>query len=392
MELWIDAIFGTGLKSEVRGYFKTVINHINGLKKPVFAVDIPSGLNSDTGQPCGACICADATATFAFAKTGHMVYPGVTYSGNLEIVDIGIPPHIVAAVNPGQFLVTDNLIKSYLAPRPEDAHKGSTGHLLVIAGSTGKTGAALMTSMSALRAGAGLVTLGIAESLNPILEGQVLEAMTAPLPECRNGVLGDAALNAIRKELPGKRSLAIGPGLGQEVETKSLVRTIIQESEIPVVVDADGLNNMAGAVKNLKNARAPIILTPHPGEMARLMETSVSEVQRDRITSARQFAIGHKVHVVLKGAGTVIAHPDGKVFINPTGNPGMASGGMGDVLTGIIAGFIAQGLTPEAACRTGVYLHGAAADRLAEEIGPYGYLAGEVMDQIPGEIKKVVGH
>ncbi len=390
LDVWVDAILGTGLKSDVKGYFKTIINYINGLNKPVFAVDMPSGINSDTGQSCGACIRARATATFAFAKTGHMVYPGAGYTGTLEIVDIGIPPYIAAAVGPKQFLITAQLIQSYLTPRPADAHKGRTGHLLVIAGSTGKTGAASMTSMAALRAGAGLVTLGVAESLNTVLEGRMLEAMTAPLPESRSGVLGKSAFDAIQQELPGKRCLAIGPGLGQAAETKKLIRKIIRESEIPVVVDADGLNNLAGDVKNFKNAKAPIILTPHPGEMARLLDTAVSKVQQDRIKCTRDFAVKFKLHVVLKGARTVIAHPDGRIFINPTGNAGMASGGMGDVLTGVIAGLIVQGLTPEAASQAGVYLHGAAADSLVKDMGPYGYLAGDVMKAIPGEIKKIV--
>jgi NAD(P)H-hydrate epimerase len=390
LDLWIDAILGTGLKSDVKGYFKTIIDYINKLNKPVFAVDVPSGLNSDTGQPCGTCICAAATATFAFAKTGHMVYPGADYIGNLKIVDIGIPPHIAAAVGPRHFLSTAQLIRSHLIPRPADAHKGSTGHLLVIAGSIGKTGAAAMTSMSALRTGAGLVTLGVAESLNAALEGRMLEAMTAPLPESGSGVLGESAFNAIQQELPGKRCLALGPGLGQAAETKKLICKIIRQSEIPVVVDADGLNNLAGELKHFKKASAPIILTPHPGEMARLLDTRVSKVQQNRIKCAREFSVQYNVHVVLKGARTIIAHPDGRVFINPTGNAGMASGGMGDVLTGVIAGLIVQGLTPEAACHAGVYLHGAAADSLVEDMGPYGFLAGDVMKTIPGEIKKIM--
>jgi NAD(P)H-hydrate epimerase len=390
LDLWIDAILGTGLKSDVKGYFKTIIDFINKLNKPVFAVDVPSGLNSDTGQPCGTCICAAATATFAFAKTGHMVYPGADYIGNLKIVDIGIPPHIAAAVGPRHFLSTAQLIRSHLIPRPADAHKGSTGHLLVIAGSIGKTGAAAMTSMSALRTGAGLVTLGVAESLNAALEGRMLEAMTAPLPESGSGVLGESAFNAIQQELPGKRCLALGPGLGQAAETKKLICKIIRQSEIPVVVDADGLNNLAGELKHFKKASAPIILTPHPGEMARLLDTRVSKVQQNRIKCAREFSVQYNVHVVLKGARTIIAHPDGRVFINPTGNAGMASGGMGDVLTGVIAGLIVQGLTPEAACHAGVYLHGAAADSLVEDMGPYGFLAGDVMKTIPGEIKKIM--
>ena len=390
LDVWIDAILGTGLKSDVKGYFQSVIEFINALNKPVFAVDIPSGLNSDTGQPCGTCIRAHATATFGFAKPGHMTYPGAGYTGVLEIVDIGIPPYIVTAVGPKQFLLTADLIKSYMTPRTEDAHKGTTGHLLVVAGSPGKTGAAAMTSIAALRAGAGLVTLGIGQSLNAVVEARMLEAMTVPLPEGRNGALGESAFDAIQELMPGKRCLAIGPGLGQASETKKLVRKIIEESQIPVVVDADGINNLAGQLQILKKARVPIILTPHPGEMARLLDIDTKKIQQERINRARNFAVDFNAHVVLKGARTVIAHPDGRIFINTTGNAGMASGGMGDVLTGIIAGQIAQGFSPESAAHAGVYLHGAAADSLAQSIGPYGYLAGEVMSTIPGEIKKLV--
>ena len=390
MDIWIDAILGTGLKSDVNGYFKTVIDFINALNKPVFAIDIPSGLNSDTGQPCGTCIHASATATFGFAKTGHMTYPGAGYTGMLEIVDIGIPPYIVETVEPKQFLLTEDLIKSYLTPRVEEAHKGTTGHLLVVAGSPGKTGAASMTSMSALRAGAGLVSLAIGQSLNAVLETQMLEAMTVPLPESRDGALGESAFGAIQELMSGKRCLAIGPGLGQAPATGKLVRKIIAKSQIPMVVDADGINNLAGQVQILKCARVPIILTPHPGEMARLLNVNVGKIQQDRINCARSVAVDLNVHVVLKGARTVIAHPDGRIYINATGNAGMASGGMGDVLTGIIAGQIVQGFSPESAAHTGVYLHGAAADSLAQSIGPYGYLAGEVMNAIPAEIKKIV--
>jgi NAD(P)H-hydrate epimerase len=391
LDLWVDAILGTGLKLEVKEYFRTVIDYINAQKKPVFAVDMPSGLNSDTGQPCGACIRADATATFAYPKIGHMVYPGADYTGALEVIDIGIPPHIVDAVDPQQFLITPKLIRSYLHPRPAEAHKGTTGHLLVIAGSPGKTGAAAMTCTSALRAGAGLVTLGIAESLNAVLEGQMREAMTAPLPESGDGILGESAFEPIADLLmPGKKCLAIGPGLGQAAQTKTLVCRIIRESEIPVVVDADGLNHLAGALDELKDAAAPLILTPHPGEMARLMGAGVGEVQRNRLNCAREFAKRYNVHMVLKGARTVCASPDGKVYINATGNAGMASGGMGDVLTGLIAGLVAQGVPPESACCAGVYLHGAAADSMVAKMGPYGYLAGDVMNSIPGEIKKIV--
>jgi NAD(P)H-hydrate epimerase len=391
--LLVDAILGTGLTSDVRGLFKTVINFINALNRTgiaVFAVDIPSGLNADTGQPCGTCIRAQGTATFGLAKIGHFTYPGAEYTGSLEIIDIGIPGSVVRAVGPKQYLLTSAQIRKYLHPRSADTHKGRTGHLLVIAGSRGKTGAAAMTAMSAMRAGAGLVTLGIAESLNPILETQVLEVMTAPLPESQNGALGTSAFENIKKMEAGKTCLAIGPGIGQAGETQSLVNKIISQSQIPVVIDADGLNNIAGQTQALKSLKTPVVLTPHPGEMARLMDVTAAEVQQNRLQCARDFATNFKVHLVLKGAATVIAHPDGSAYINPTGNPGMASGGMGDVLTGVLAGFITQGFSPESAAHAAVYLHGAAADTLAKTIGPIGYLAGEVMNAIPGEVKKIL--
>jgi len=389
-DLWIDAILGTGLTSDVKGFYKDVLDFINSLSKPVFAVDIPSGLNSDTGQPCGTCIRAFATATFAFAKTGYYIYPGARYTGRLKVVDIGIPQHIVEEIRPKQHLLTTARIGRYFKPRPPDAHKGRTGHLLVIAGSPGKTGAAAMTAMSAVRSGAGLVTLGIPASLNPILESQILEAMTVSLPETDSGALGISSAEAILELLGDKRCLAIGPGLGQAPETKHLTLRLLDESNVPVVIDADGLNNLSGKTEVLKHCQVPVILTPHPGEMARLAATTVGAVQNDRINCARKFADEFKVHVVLKGANTVVAHPDGSVFVNTTGNSGMASGGMGDVLTGLIAGFLTQGFSPEAASHAGVYLHGAAADALAENTGAVGYLASEVMDNIPAEIKKIL--
>jgi ADP-dependent NAD(P)H-hydrate dehydratase / NAD(P)H-hydrate epimerase len=387
--LLVDAVLGTGLSSNVSGFFKTVIDYINQIPTPVFAVDIPSGLNADTGQPCGTCIRAQATATFALPKIGHFCHPGAEYTGRLEIIGIGIPDAVVEIVGPKQHLLTAEQIRGRLQPRSADTHKGRTGHLLVVAGGVGKTGAAALTAGSAMRAGAGLVTLGIAESLHAIAETWVLEVMTAPLTESRYGTLGDAAGDDIKKLAAGKKCLAIGPGIGQAAETRSLVQKIITQIEIPMVIDADGLNNLAGQTRLLKKLKAPAVLTPHPGEMARLIDATPAEVQHNRLKCARDFAANFNVHVVLKGAATVIAHPDGKAYINSTGNSGMASGGMGDVLTGVLAGFITQGFTPEAAAHAAVYLHGAAADTLAKTIGPFGYLAGEVMNAIPAEIKRL---
>ena len=384
--LWVDAILGTGLNSDVKGYFKDVIEFINRSRKPVFSVDVPSGLNSDTGQPCGVCIKSQVTATFAYAKTGHVLFPGALYTGKLEIIDIGIPPHIAKAVNPRQYLLTPDAVHSAYNPRQPDAHKGATGHLLVVSGSPGKTGAAAMTAMSAVRSGAGLVTVGIPKSLNSILEAQVIEAMTWPLPETVDGRLDESAFDQIMSLLSDKKCLAIGPGIGQAQETKNLVQRLVQQIRVPLVMDADGINNLAGKVHILKKCKVPIILTPHPGEMARLMKTTPRKVQEDRINCARNFASEYNVHLVLKGARTVIAHPDGRVFVNPTGNSGMASGGMGDVLTGVIAGLVTQGYSPEFAAHIGVYVHGAAADTLAKNFAPIGYLATEVMNAIPSQI------
>lgn len=389
-DLWIDAILGTGLQSDVKGYFREVIEFINSLNKPVFSVDIASGLDSDTGRPHGVCIRAAATATFAFAKPGHVLYPGATHSGNLEIIEIGIPPYIAEQVGPNHYLLTREEVRSYFDPRPPEFHKGNTGHLMVIAGSPGKTGAAAMTAISAMRIGAGLVTLGIPGGLNPILETRVLEAMTLPLPETVDGLLDESAFDAVLDQLPGKKCMAIGPGLGLSDPTTTLVHRLLRESTLPLVIDADGLNCLAGHTRILENLDIPIILTPHPGEMSRLVNESVAEVQKDRIGCARTFARRFGVHVILKGARTVIAHPDGDVFINPSGNPGMASGGMGDVLTGMIAGLVAQGYSPRKAAHAGVYLHGKAADALVRQTGPFGYLASDVMEVIPGCIRDLM--
>lgn len=389
-DLWIDAILGTGLNSEVKGRFKTVIDYLNDSGKPIFAVDIPSGLHSDTGQPLGVCVRAAATATFALPKIGHIVYPGAEFTGDLRVIDIGIPPDVAEKVGPRQAIVTPGQIRLDLGNRLPEAHKGTTGHLLVLAGSPGKSGAAAMTAMSALRAGAGLVTLCVPKSLNAIMEGHVLEAMTHPLPETGAGILDETVFKTIYDLFAGKQCVAIGPGLGTAAQTGSLARRLIAERRTTMVIDADGLNHLAGHTDILNSAQPPLVLTPHPGEMARLTHLSTSDIQKDRVGVARQFAVEWKAYVVLKGARTVIAYPNGLVDVNPTGNPGMASGGMGDVLTGVIAGLIAQGRPPESAARAGVYLHGAAADRLVRKMGPFGYLASDVMAALPKEIRRLM--
>ncbi len=389
--LWVDAILGTGLEDEVKGYFKSVINYMNNHPAPVFAVDIPSGLSSETGNPCGISIRADVTATFAFAKVGHVLMPGASYTGRLHIIDIGIPPYVVEHVSPRQHLSRLGEVRASMRSRPAHSHKGTTGHLLVVAGSPGKTGAAVMTAMSAMRCGAGLVTVGVPESINAIVESQACEAMTHCFDDNGSGILTHALLHDILSLLENKRCLALGPGIGMANKTKKLVENLVKKSPVPVVLDADGLNCIAdNAAKILKSKKSDVILTPHPGEMARLMGRTAEDIQNDRIGSARTFAESHGVYVVLKGARTVMAIPDGRIHVNPTGNPGMASGGMGDVLTGMIAGLITQNYDIRAALRIAVYVHGAAADLLQQKRAYYGYLATDVMHMIPDTIKLII--
>jgi NAD(P)H-hydrate epimerase len=389
-DIWVDAVFGTGLKSDVEGFIRDIILFINIMRKPVLAVDIPSGIDSDTGQIRGEAVRSNVTATFGYAKAGHYLYPGAAYSGKIEIIDIGIPKFVAEMISPKQRLLKDHTVRTYLRPRAGDVHKGGTGHLFIIAGSPGKTGAAAMTAMAAMRAGAGLVTVGLPKSLNSAVEPMVVEAMTCPLPENSEGFLSEESFDVIMRNLTGKKCLAIGPGLGTDSSTKKLIHEVLYGSALPVVIDADGLNLLVGETSMLKKIKAPVILTPHPGEMSRLTGKNVELIQKDRISCARSFAMEFKVNLVLKGAGTVVAHPDGNVFINPSGNPGMASGGMGDILTGIIAGFVAQGYPADEAARIGVYLHGKAGDRLAESMGPFGFIASDILNAIPAQIGALI--
>ena len=388
--IFVDAILGTGLNSNVRGFFRDVIETCNSFSRPIFSIDIPSGLNADTGKPWGVCIKAHATATFGFAKTGHILYPGNEFTGKLKIINIGIPEFIVKENPPLVHLLNKKMIKSLFVPRYSQSHKGDFGHLFVIAGSIGKTGAAALTCNAAMACGAGLVTLGIPKSLNSTLEPQVTETMTLPLPEEKKGYLSDIAINKIQEFIIKKNVLALGPGLGTEKSTKKLVEQLVKNIEIPMVIDADALNLIADKPEILKKRKAPVILTPHSGEMARLTNKSINEIQENRIKSAKEFAKEFNIIVVLKGSQTIIALPDNKIFICNKGNSGMASGGMGDVLTGIIASFIGQGFSGSNAAIAGVYIHGICGDILAKTIGPFGFVASDMINIIPKAINNIL--
>ncbi|MCA1793612.1 MAG: NAD(P)H-hydrate epimerase, partial [Desulfobacteraceae bacterium] len=303
-DLFVDAIFGTGLNSDVRGIFKDVIQCINQTKKPVFSVDIPSGLNADTGAVCGVCIKAKATATFAFAKIGHIMYPGNQYTGNLRVIDIGIPGFAARKQDVGFQVLDTQTIAPLFSPRSFTSHKGTFGHLMILSGSPGKTGAAALCANAAKRCGTGLVTLGVPAGINAVLEPMVMEPMTVPLPQTPSGALSSAGLDQILALAKDKQALALGPGLGTDPDTKKLIQSLVTDCSLPLIMDADAINCLADNPDILTSRQFPAILTPHPGEMARLAGISTAEVQADRPGVARTFAEKYHVILVLKGAQT----------------------------------------------------------------------------------------
>lgn len=383
-DLLVDAIFGTGLHAEVSGFYRELIDQLNGLGKPVMAIDIPSGLDANTGRPLGAAVRASLTVTFGLPKVGHLIPPGPEYTGKLRVIDIGIPPFIVDQEAITVSLLEEREIRDGLAlPRPPNSHKGDYGHLLVLAGSVGKTGAAAMACQAALRMGAGLVTLGIPESLNPIMEVKLTEVMTEPLPETPHKTLSLRALTPILRLCEKKSAVIIGPGIGTVEETQSLVIKLLRTLDLPIILDADGLTALASHKGSFPSPKHPLVLTPHPGEMARLCRVTTKQVQEDRLGVARQYAQSQGVFLALKGYRTLIATPSGEVFINPTGNPGMASGGTGDVLTGMIGGLICQRFDILRSVQAAVFLHGLAGDRVAREKGEKSLIAMDLVERIP---------
>jgi len=380
----IDALLGTGLSSPVTGQYAEAIKSINQARRMTVAVDLPSGIHADTGTALGQAVLADLTVTLGLPKLGLFQNHGIDHAGRIEIADIGIPPAYVDAVGSRIHLITAPFVHRTLPSRRLSSHKGTFGHAGIIAGSVGKTGAAAMCAQAALRIGAGLVTIATPASVNDVLESKLLEVMTMPMPDTTARTFSHTALDHLRDFIAARSAVAIGPGLSTHPETVELVQALVRKLDRPGVLDADALNALAGRASLLTECTIPPILTPHPGEMARLAtESSAQSVNADRIGTATRFAKDHGVYVVLKGAKTVIARPDGMAAICPTGNPGMATAGTGDVLTGMITGLLAQGLASwEAAC-VATYLHGHAGDLAADAIGQASLMAGDVIDHIP---------
>ena len=387
--LIVDAILGTGMKNDVRALFADAITLMNAAGVPIVAVDIPSGLDTDKGTPLGTAIQAEMTVALGYPKLGEVSYPGLNYVGALVVADIGIDPRAVAEVAPRTELLEREPI-SWLVPRRQaDTHKGSYGHLLVLAGSRGKTGAAILACRAAMRSGAGLVTLAAPRALNSIFATSLVEVMTEPLRENAREEMEPLGDDEWRTLLQRKNALLFGPGIGVAVNgaTRNALCWLLRNLDMPWVIDADGVNILALELNRLRHAKTAPILTPHPGEMARLVGKDSAAVNAGRVAIARSFAVEHRCHLVLKGARSVIATADGKVFINPTGNPGMASGGMGDVLAGILAALLGQGLSAEDAMKLGVYLHGFVGDGGAAARGEIGLIASDIIENLPSGLR-----
>ncbi|NTV15449.1 MAG: NAD(P)H-hydrate dehydratase [Desulfobulbaceae bacterium] len=392
-QLIVDAIFGIGLTRDVSGHYATAVDIINASSRQVISVDIPSGLHSDHGHAMGKCVRATLTATYGLAKPGHFLGLGPEATGTLEIIDISLPARAIQAANLGTELLTAAGVSPWLPRRHRTAHKGTFGHLMIVAGSSGKSGAALLCCRGALRSGAGLVSLAAPVTLADLVVSGLPEAMTIILPRSTNGHANIADLETISLELPGKTAMVIGPGLGTDPATGRLVAELYRQIQLPMVVDADGLNLLVAEGIDLRIAAGPRILTPHPGEMARLTGFSSGKIQADRLTTARDFATRQQVYLVLKGPGTVIAAPDGQLAINSSGNQLLAAGGSGDVLAGLIGSLLAQGLSPWQAAGLGVFGHGLAADNLrgAGKL-TLGVLASEFADELSGVLSQLTDY
>lgn len=382
-DLIIDAILGTGLQGRVTGLKADLINLINTANKEVVAIDVPSGLNADSGKIEGPCVKAAHTITLALPKIGLLLFPGASFAGKIKIEDIGIPDCLLKNNKIKTNLITRELVKLLLPFRAACSHKGTFGKVLILAGSVGMTGAAYLASEAAIRSGTGMVILGIPQSLNPIMEVKLTEVITLPLAETKKQSLAEKAEGTIVGSMKDFSVLGIGPGLSRELETQRLVRKIIEKSTLPLVVDADAIFALSKEPSMLKKAKTPLVITPHPGEMATLINKDLGYILDNQLDITREIAQKYGIIVVLKGARTIVVNKEGEAYINIGDNSGMATGGAGDVLTGIISSLIAQGADSFSAAIAGVYIHSLAGDLARDLKGERGMIAGDILSQIP---------
>jgi ADP-dependent NAD(P)H-hydrate dehydratase / NAD(P)H-hydrate epimerase len=389
-DLIVDAIFGTGFSGIVKEPQRSVINWINDSDTQVVSVDIPSGVNADTGEVANVAVKANLTATMAFKKIGLITGDGISYTGKIEVVDISIPKSIAPQDKIRAFLLDSTDVKSMLPKRPLNAHKHSVGKLFVIAGSQGMTGAATMTALSAMRSGAGTVIVGVPKAVYPIVAKKLTEVMVIPLPDTADGTIASEAYDEIIKHIDWADKVICGPGVSRNRSTRELIWRIGAECPKDMLIDADGLNCISEKISVLSKRKSRhLIITPHVGELSRLIDMPSKQIETNRVAVARQVAKRFKLTLVLKGAPTVIADESGNVFINSTGNPGMASAGMGDVLAGVIGGLWGQGMSHTEAAWSGVYLHGMAGDVAKQKYGEKGLMAMDVLQNIPEVIQQI---
>lgn len=386
-QIIIDALFGTGFHGEVPYPASALLACANSAQAVKVALDVPSGINADTGESGEICFQGDVTLAFGACKPAHNTLTAKASCGRIEVLDIGIPAAVIAQALNDTAEITVQLVKSLLPVRSPEAHKGVFGKLLVLAGSRRMPGASMMCTMAALRMGAGTVTLASPESVSAITAPHLMEAMPLPLPETSAGGCAPSAADTLLAFLAGATAFVAGCGLTAAPETLELLRKVLPQVQCPLVLDADGLNCVSKDLDLLKNLKAPAVLTPHPGEMARLAGMTVEQVNENSVAVAKLFAREYGVTVVLKGHRTIVALPDGKLFQNTTGNAGLAKGGSGDVLAGMIGALAAQGILPQDAALCGVCLHGLAADRLDRRMSQYSMLARDVIEEIPFVLK-----
>ena len=386
-DVLVDALLGTGFHGELEGDVLRACELLNKSEKYILAVDVPTGVNADNGAVSENAVRADHTVTMALVKTGLLLYPGREYCGDIELADISMPVKLVEDYQSDKYRLTDEIVRELLPLRKANAHKGDAGRVVICAGSPGYTGAAALASDAAVKAGAGLVSLYTPLSSRDVLAIKLTEVMVHGLLERMPGILGGGAASDVASSAEAADVLAIGPGLGTSESTQEAVRTILQKITTPVVIDADALTALAGHTEILAAMQAQKVLTPHPGEMARLTGLEIAEIEADRINVAKKYAEQWQAIVVLKGAPTVIGCPNGTVYVNSTGNSSLATGGSGDVLTGIIAGLAAQEISLQEAAICGVYLHGLAAELTGIDIG---LAAGELAALLPQAREQVL--
>lgn len=388
-DIIIDAIYGTGIHGTVGGISYDVINEINENSKYTMAVDVPSGINSDSGEICGICIRADKTVTFAAYKVGMLMFPAADYTGKVTVADISIPDYILEGQSININVTDEEFVRANFPVRENNSQKGDYGKVLVIAGSVGMTGAAYLSSQSAVTAGSGLVTLAIPAGLNGAMEAKTTEVMTLPVEDI-NGHISSGAAEKILERTDMADAVLIGPGLGRSSDAARVLKSVLSHSKVPVIIDADGINAASRDMDILSDCTCPVIFTPHAVEMSRLTGLDRDYIEENRLVASKEFAEEYGVTVILKGHHTIVTASDGEQYINITGNPGLATGGSGDVLAGITASLAARGINETAAAAMAVYIHGKAGDIAKDKYGMESVTASLVMESIPDALRQIL--